>query len=132
MISSSGSPQQGCPLRIAVVAVHGVGGPAPDATAKNVAELLMQRPPDGVEYIWAEERRITISTDKIDTGDRDDASFAKRLKRAFTSEAGDRTNLGVTLDPQTTLDFERNAEAAQRPDIAFSRKCLRGYTSSRE
>jgi len=113
--------------RVAVIAVHGVGSPPPDATAKAVAELLMQRPPDGVEYSWADERRVTIPTDKVDTGEREEPGLAVKVRRAFTSHAGDRTNLGVS-----DTDFENTIEVAHRPDIAFMRKLLTGYKSDRD
>lgn len=116
--------------RVAVIAVHGVGSPPQDSTAKGVAELLMQHAPDGVEYAWADERRVTIATNKVDTGDRERPGIADRLKRAFTRRALDRTNLDAGA-PDSTVAFERTQECAERPDIAFTRTLLRGYRSER-
>ena len=119
------------PPRIAVIAVHGVGNPPPDETARNVAELLMQRSPPGVEYTWAEERRVIIPTDKAGGERQDQPSVRPSLKRAFTVQAADRTNLCVT-DAAEQAGHDPVVEAARHPDIAFTRKLLTGYESQHE
>jgi hypothetical protein len=107
--------------RVAVIAVHGVGSPPRDETARAVAELLMQHAPADVRYEWNEERRITIETSPISAGPaRERGSLSQQFLRAFTPRAGDRTKLDATK------------ETAERPDIAFMRELLRDYHSAHE
>ena len=107
--------------RVAVIAVHGVGSPPRDETARGVAELLMQHPPADVRYEWKEERRITIETAPISVGPaRERGTLSQQFLRAFTPRAGDRTKLDPTK------------ETAERPDVAFMRELLRDYHSTHE
>ena len=104
-------------LKVAVIAVHGVGSPPPDETARDVAELLVRSAPNGARYERFEEKRVMVPTARLDVGDSADLSRWRRFKRAFTSDAGDRTTLG------------QGDEVAMRPDIAFARRLLRDYAS---
>jgi len=107
--------------RVAVIAVHGVGSPPRDETARAVAELLMHHAPADVRYEWNEERRLTIETSPVSAGPaRERGSLSQQFLRAFTPRAGDRTKLDATK------------ETAERPDIAFMRELLRDYHSVHE
>lgn len=108
--------------RVAVIAVHGVGSPPRDETARAVSELLMQHAPDGASYEWKEERRLTIATAPVSAGHLPElrASRSQQILRAFTRGPRDRTIL-----------FGRE-ETAERPDIAFMRELLSEYETERE
>lgn len=104
--------------RVAVIAVHGVGSPPRDSTARALTTLLLEHAPDGVRYEWFTERAQSIATAPVDVGEAPiELSTGRRrgIQRAFTYQAGDRTSLDT--DP----------DVATRPDIAFMRTLLRGY-----
>lgn len=104
--------------RVAVVAVHGVGSPPRDSTARALTALLLQHAPEGVSYEWFTERAQSIGTAPVDGGDAPvelPTGWRRSITRAFTSRAGDRTS------------FDTDPDVAARPDIAFMRSLLRGY-----
>lgn len=105
------------PQRVAVIAIHGVGSPPPDETARDVAELLVRSAPNGARYASFHERHLLVPTARLDVGDNAPQRGWGRFKRAFTSAAGDRTQLG------------QGEEVANRPDIAFTRRLLEDYES---
>ena len=81
--------------RVAVIAVHGVGSPPPNETARDLAKLLVRSAPDGARYERFAETRIMVPTAPLDVGRSARRSGWVKLTSAFTSDAADRTKLGL-------------------------------------
>lgn len=117
--------------RVAVVAVHGVGGPPEFETARSVAELLSRHgadhaePGHSVEYSTFTERFLTLPTAPLDAPTPAGAqppepaqSFGERLL-GFAPGERDRTTFAPD-DPDAQTDL----------DVAFMRDQLAGYETA--
>ena len=108
------------PEHVAVIAVHGVGSPPQDATARSIAELLVRCAPNASDYRAFSEQHVILPTDPVGAGPARDGtrpSFWARIRNAFRFE--DRVELDTELKPF-------------RPDVQFMRRQLAGYRSDRQ
>ena len=118
--------------RVAVIAVHGVGSPPPGQTARNVTELLMRSSDVPGRYRRFEGHPLYIPTAPLDSGlPRARSGAAGRANAAAAAAAAQTFPLSLSKG-RTNFEGSSTAEAALRPDIAFTRQLLDGYVSENE
>lgn len=139
--------------RVAVIAVHGVGGPQRNSTARAIADLLVRhqstRPPTAIPpYGQFSERCITIPTAPLGISrqerrrssdarggtepiDESVSGGLKRLSTATMAAPGRITNLlGKMTADRTSL--ASSTAHGDPPDVAFMRKQIEQYPGSFE
>ena len=106
--STGGSASLDVPERVAVIAVHGVGGPKPGATARSIARLLL-RPGRGRSYGPFAEHALAIPVTRVTVSKGAGASNAlqnagrigRYLRRVGdTLKPEDRTSISHTPFPR--------------------------------
>ena len=117
--------------RVAVIAVHGVGSPPPGETARNVTELLIRSSVAPGRYRRFEGRPLYIPTAPLDSGLPSAPAGAVGAARGAARAVAQTFPLSLSKG-RTNFEGSSTAEAALRPDIAFSRQLLAGYESERE